>query len=84
MNLDFLMDQSVSGIYSYIENIINIVEGKTEIFYCHLLNESFVVYLIHSSYFQASRRRQWHPTPVLLPGKSHGWMSLVGCSPWGC
>ena len=28
------------------------------------------------------RRRQWHPTPVLLPGKSHGWRSLVGCSPW--
>ena len=28
-------------------------------------------------------RRQWHPTPVLLPEKSHGWKSLVGCSPWG-
>ena len=28
-------------------------------------------------------RRQWHPTPVLLPGKSHGWRSLEGCSPWG-
>ena len=27
-------------------------------------------------------RMQWHPTPVLLPGKSHGWRSLVGCSPW--
>ena len=27
--------------------------------------------------------KQWHPTPVLLPGKSHGWRSLVGCSPWG-
>ena len=26
---------------------------------------------------------QWHPTPVLLPGKSHGWRSLEGCSPWG-
>ena len=25
---------------------------------------------------------QWHPTPVLLSGKSHGWRSLVGCSPW--
>ena len=25
----------------------------------------------------------WHHTPVLLPGKSHGWRSLVGCSPWG-
>ena len=24
-----------------------------------------------------------HSTPVLLPGKSHGWRSLVGCSPWG-
>ena len=29
------------------------------------------------------RRRQWHPTPILLPGKSHGQRSLVGCSPWG-
>ena len=28
------------------------------------------------------RRRQWHPSPVLLPGKSHGWRSLIGCSPW--
>ena len=27
---------------------------------------------------------QWPRTPVLLPGKSHGWRSLVGCSPWGC
>ena len=25
---------------------------------------------------------QWHPTPVVLPGKSHGQRSLVGCSPW--
>ena len=31
-----------------------------------------------------SRRRQWQPTPVLLPGKSHGWRSLVCCSPRGC
>ena len=29
------------------------------------------------------RRRQWHPTPVLLPGKSHGRRSLEGWSPWG-
>ena len=28
-------------------------------------------------------RRQWHPTPVLSPGKSHGRRSLVGYSPWG-
>ena len=31
----------------------------------------------------STRRRPWQPNPVLLPGKSHGWRSLVGCSPWG-
>ena len=30
------------------------------------------------------QRRRWHPTPVFLPGKSHGRRSLVGCSPWSC
>ena len=34
--------------------------------------------------YERLRRRQWHPTPVPLPGKSHGQRSLVGCSPWGC
>ena len=33
--------------------------------------------------YSVSQRRQWHPTPVLLPGKSHGQRRLVGCSPWG-
>ena len=28
-------------------------------------------------------RIKWHPTPVLLPGKSHGQKSLVGYGPWG-
>ena len=37
-------------------------------------NSCFLVY---------HRRRRWHPTPVLLPGKSYGRRSLVGCSPWG-
>ena len=35
----------------------------------------------------AATRESWHAaiktTPVLLPGKSHGQRSLVGCSPWG-
>ena len=30
-----------------------------------------------------SRRRQWHPTPVFLPGESYGQRTLVGYSPWG-
>ena len=28
-------------------------------------------------------KRKWQPTPVFLPGESHGWRNLVGCSPWG-
>ena len=28
-------------------------------------------------------RRKWQPTPVFLPGESHGWLSLVGCRLWG-
>ena len=32
---------------------------------------------------KTSWRRKWQPTPVLLPGKFHGWRSLVGYSPWG-
>ena len=28
-------------------------------------------------------RREWQPTPVLLPGESHGLRSLAGYSPWG-
>ena len=39
--------------------------------------------MVYVAYSRKPWRRQWHPTPVLLPGKSHGWRSLVGCSPWG-
>jgi len=28
-------------------------------------------------------RRKWQPTPVLLPGESHGWRKVVGYSSWG-
>ena len=37
----------------------------------------------HKMYHFKVYRRQWHPTPVLLPGKSHGRRSLEGCNPWG-
>ena len=45
---------------------------------------SIVTKFVELQLFRGLRgRRQWQPTPVLLPGKSHGWRSLVGCSPWG-
>ena len=37
-----------------------------------------------TTYYSIQWRRQWHPTPLLLPGESHGRRSLVGCSQWGC
>ena len=43
-------------------------------------------WLGRTSYFRRTMcvewRRQWHPAPGLLPGKSHGRRNLVGCSPW--
>ena len=38
---------------------------------------------IWDSFMKTLIKRKWHPTPVLLPGKSHGRRSLVGCSPRG-
>ena len=46
------------------------------LWFSYLLNGYLILILV-------LRRRQWHPTPVLLPGKSHGRRSLVGCSPRG-
>ena len=44
-------------------------------FYCDHITSLFYLFL--------PTLRRWHPTPVLLPGKSHGWRSLEGCRPWG-
>ena len=47
---------------------------------CHVHLFFLFLFVVHCTPFW---RRWWHPTPVLLPGKSHGWRSLVGCSLWG-
>ena len=50
----------------------------------HLGDEIYRVGNIINNYVVCLYRgRQWHSTPVLLPGKSHGQRSLVGCSPRG-
>ena len=47
-----------------------------------------IYFLLIPPYFVAQiiptvpQTRQWHPTPVLLSGKSHARRSLVGCNPW--
>ena len=41
------------------------------------------IYLCSAMGILGLYRRRWHPTPILLPAKSHGQGSLVGCHPWG-
>ena len=62
-------------IYHRILNTVTVLYSRTLLF----------IHSIYNSMHLLTRnwRRQWHPTPVLLPGKSHGRRSLVGCSPWG-
>ena len=62
-------------IYHRILNTVTVLYSRTLLF----------IHSIYNSLHLLTRnwRRQWHPTPVLLPGKSHGRRSLVGCSPWG-
>ena len=50
------------------------IAGRARVLLGSLFRRSLILF---------TRRRQWHPTPVLLPGKSHGRRSLIGCSPWG-
>ena len=49
----------------------------------HVTANDPVLFLFYGWVAFHCQRRQWHPTPALLPGKSHGRRSLVGCSPWG-
>ena len=41
------------------------------------------ILLVTANLAEFTQRRQWHPNSVLLPAKSYGRRSLVGCSPWG-
>ena len=69
------------------EDTVNLISGSSAFFKTSLNIWKFTVHvLLKPGYIvvcKIIRRRQWQPTPVLVPGKSHGWRSLVGCSPWG-
>ena len=50
-------------------------------YFCHITPSCFLIYYLYPH--SPICWRKWQPTPVLLPGKSCGWRSLVGYSPWG-
>ena len=49
----------------------------------NLLKSVSIESMMLSNHLILCRRKQWQPTPVLLPGKSHGRRSPIGCSLWG-
>ena len=59
--------------YTSMSLLLSRIQG-----YCYHLSKFHIYALVY-----CTGERQWHPTPVLLPGNSHGRRSLVGCSPWG-
>ena len=50
---------------------------------CNLFSVNEDPSLTKEIFYITFLRRQWHPSPVLLLGESHGQRCLVGCSPWG-
>ena len=64
--------------------IIPLIGGVTDAMWLDpALGIEWASSLLFGYHCPIQQRRWWHPTPVLLPGKSHGWRSLEGCSPWG-
>ena len=71
---------SISVIHSYLIPLnLELLYSNNVSFLVPGIGRDLKIHLLQPS----CRRRRWHPTPVLLPGKSHGRRSLVGCSPWG-
>ena len=93
-----LPSKGLSRVFSNTNSKVSILQGSAS-FMDHLSRlyttagrtmtvtaRTFISRVVSSLFNMLSRfvqRRQWHPTPVLLPGKSHGRRSLEGCSPWG-
>ena len=80
----FLVFKVISILFSIVAASVYVPNSGRGFFLLHILSS---IYCLYNTFFDGGhsdqQRRQWHPTPVLLPGKSHGRRSLVGCSPWG-
>ena len=80
-----LTDEWIKNLW-YLYTMEYYSATKRNTFESGLLRRMNLEHIIQSEVSQREKdkwRRQWQPTPVLLPGKSHGQRSLEGCSPWG-
>ena len=80
--------QNIQAVHATLYQKANLVKKWAEDLNRHFSNEDIQIAnntrkdVRHCSLLK--RRRQWQPTPVLSPGKSHGWRSVVGYSLRGC
>ena len=66
----------LSCFFNDLADVHNLISGSSAFSKTSLNIWKFTVHILLKPVLE-------HPTPVLLPGKSHGWRSMVGCSPWG-
>ena len=66
-----------------METLYTVSKNKTKLTMAQIMSSLLQNFSLKLKKVGKTQRRQWHPTPVLLPGKSQGRRSLVGCSPWG-
>ena len=71
--------------FLFLQHKLSVTEKSTQVYQngdtFKAQHEQQILRLNNTYYLGLIWRRQWHPTPVLLPGKSHGQRSLVGCGP---
>ena len=79
LSLLFITTESLE-IEKRRSHLINLL---MEVYHSFLFFKIFFLIYLFWLYWVFIWRSQWHPAPVLLPGESHGWRSLVGCDPWG-
>ena len=91
MSFTQLVSDLQDHFWLIISQILILLENLKQFYYLQKIQDSsvkhfkkwisFIHLFIYLSIFFIVK--QWHPTPVLLPGKSHVRRSLEGCSPWG-
>ena len=84
INYQFRQQNKIESTVAWANQLLKIYEVVEWVWGCWVSTEERNEYCDFGGGNDKKRSRQWHPTPVLLPGKPHGWRSLEGCSPWGC